>query len=82
MSLSILYDFYMEKEKNIEGEANKDEEENITKSKNISNEPIDIAAQIDKNLLTAARFLKEWSTSTHLKTLPKTSGFMRNQQMR
>jgi dynein intermediate chain 1 len=59
VSLSIIYDFYMANEKTIEGEANKDEEENIAKSKKpVSNEPINKEAQIDKKLLTAAKVLE------------------------
>ena len=57
VSLSILYDFYMANEKTIEGEANKDEEENKCK-KPLCSEPIDKEAQIDKKILTAAKVLE------------------------
>ena len=59
MSLSILYDFYMANEKTIEGDANKEEEENVAKNKKpISNEPIDKEAQINKKLMTAAKVIE------------------------
>ena len=47
----------MANEKTIEGEANKDEEENKCK-KPLCSEPIDKEAQIDKKILTAAKVLE------------------------
>ena len=59
MSLSIIYDFYMENETGLEGEANKDEEENKTKVKKpVFKDPMDKEAYIDKKLLTSAKVIE------------------------
>ena len=59
MSLSIIYDFYMENETGLEGEANKDEDENKTKVKKpVFKDPMDKEAYIDKKLLTSAKVIE------------------------